>query len=99
MLELGEHECCVGEVADLLRARGDVLQYPPATNEQSKAAFADTTQRAQQRIVGAVVDAQLASVGGLLERSVHADTRAGVSRVGQRGQSTGGRGVQRAEGV
>lgn len=42
VFEMGEYQGGVGDVADLLRARGDVLQDSPALAEQGEAAFADT---------------------------------------------------------
>ena len=43
VFEMGKHQGGVGDVADLLGAGGDVLQYPPALTEQGEATFADAS--------------------------------------------------------
>ena len=55
VFEVGEDEGGFGDVADLLRAGGDVLQHAPAGGEQGEAAFAEAAQGAEQGVVGAVV--------------------------------------------
>jgi len=40
VLELGECQGRVGEVADSVRAGGDVLRLPPAADQEREAAFA-----------------------------------------------------------
>lgn len=41
MFDVGEDEGGFGEVADGVRAGGDVLENPPAAGEQGEAAFAE----------------------------------------------------------
>jgi hypothetical protein len=41
VLELGEYECCLGDVADFGWAGGDVLEGAPAADQEGEAAFAE----------------------------------------------------------
>ena len=43
MFEVGQHQGGVGDIPDLLRAGGDVLQDPPTLAEQGEAAFTDAS--------------------------------------------------------
>ena len=70
MLEMGEHEGGFRDVADAAGAGGGVPQNAPAAYQQGEAAFAECPHHAQQLVVGAVVHAEAASVGGLLERDM-----------------------------
>lgn len=61
-------------------------QGSPASGEQGEAAFAEAAQASQQGVVGASVGVEYLAVGGLFDRGEHADARAVVAVVGQRGQ-------------
>lgn len=99
MLDVGEDEGGFGEVADGVRAGGDVLENPPALGEQGEAAFAEGAQHAEQQVVGAAVDVKPLAGFRRQERSVNALASAGVAAVGEGGQTAGGGRVQRAERV
>src|SRR5215218_5145992 len=79
------------EVAGSAGAEGDVFESGPAFGEESESAFADAAQRAQEGVVGAVVEMELVAVGGLLERDVDTVTCAFIAEVGQDRQRAGGR--------
>jgi len=44
VLEVGEDQGCLRDIADLGGAEGDVLECPPAAGEQDKAAFAQAAE-------------------------------------------------------
>lgn len=58
-----------------------MLQDAPAAHQQGEAAFAERPHRAEQLALDAVVHAEPAPIGGLLERDV--DPGAVVARVGR----------------
>jgi hypothetical protein len=76
VLEVGEHDGGFGDIADAVGAGGDVLQDAPAAHRQGEAAFAERPHRAAERVGGAVVPAEAAPIGGLLERDMDPDTGA-----------------------
>jgi hypothetical protein len=76
VLEVGEHDGGFGDIADAVGAGGDVLQDAPAAHRQGEAAFAERPHRAAERVGGAVVPAEAAPIGGLLERDMDADADA-----------------------
>ncbi len=96
ILNSGEHERGLGEFADAAGADGDPLECSPAAGEQGEAAFAEAAGRAQQGVVGLVVQGEDLPVGGLLDRCLDALACAVVAGVGQCGQvESGGGPVQR----
>jgi hypothetical protein len=96
---MSERERGFDDVADLARARGDVVQGASASGEYGEAAFAQTTQASQERVVGAGVDVEDLVASRLFDRGMYADAGAVVAAVGEGRQSSGGCGVQRAQHV
>lgn len=86
-----EGECGFGEGSDLLGLAviwRRMRQRPTSTaNPRSPSA----AQTAQQGVVRAVVHMQIAAVGGVFDRGVHADTGSVVAAVGEGGQAPDGR--------
>ena len=80
---MGEDQGGPGDIADLARAGGDVLEGPPAASEQGESAFAQAAQRAEQCVAGAGIDIEVPPVCGLPCRDMDADSGAVVSRIGQ----------------
>ena len=57
-----------------------------AAHQQGEAAFAERPHRAEQLVVAAVVHAEAAPIGGLLERDVDPDAGAVVAGAGRVGR-------------
>ena len=82
VLEVGEHEGRLRDLAYLAGADGDVLEGAPPSDEQGEAVLTtQAAQRPQQRVAGPGVDVQLSAVGGLFDRGVYPDPGAFVARV------------------
>lgn len=94
-----ENECGLGDIADLPRAGGDVLQQSPPLGEQGESALTQTAHTALELVGGAVVEGQGWPFARPFDRGDDADARALVSGIGQGHQPGGGRGVERAEHV
>lgn len=86
MLEMGEDEGGAGDIADLARADGDVLEGAPAAGEQREPAFAGAAQGPQDRLAGAGIDVEFPAAGRLLDRDEDAQARTFVAGVGQGGR-------------
>jgi hypothetical protein len=99
VLELGEDEGGAGDLGDVPRAGGDVLEEGPALGEQGEPSFSLEAQASEQGVRGAGVDVGLLVSGGALDGDVDADSGALVAGVGQRGHSEGRRAVQGGQGV
>src|SRR5262245_59562962 len=95
---MGEDERGAGDVTDLARAGGAVLQGAPAAGEQGEPAFAEAAQGTLEGVAGTDVDIEFPSLRRLPDRDVDADTRAVVARVSQCGQVCGGA-VEGGQGV
>src|ERR1051326_3397113 len=96
---MGKYERGFDDVADLAGTGGDVMQGAPASGQDGESSLAQTTQSAEQGIVGTGVDIENLPVGRLFDRGEHANTGAVVASIGQRGQPGCGCRVQRAEHV
>src|SRR5215470_14101194 len=97
---MGEDKRGAGDVADLARAGGDVLEGAPALVEQGEPAFAQAAQRALDGVAGTGIDIQLLPAGGLSDRDEDADARRSRGRPGwagplRRGRERAGRGCGR----
>jgi hypothetical protein len=87
---MGEDEGGAGNVADLAGAGGDMAEGTPATGEQREPSLAQAAQRALDGVAGTGIDMGFPAASGLFDGTQDADTRAVISRVGQRGQARGG---------
>ena len=94
---MGQDEGGAGDIADLARAGGDVLEGAPGAGEQGEPAFAQAAQRAEQRVAGAGIDIELLPAGWLLDRDVN-DRGAVVTGVSQGGQPGRGGRAERGTG-
>jgi hypothetical protein len=65
---MGGCECGFDDVADPAGAGGDVVQGAPAAGEHGEAAFAQASQAAEQRVVGAGVGVEDLAARGLSDR-------------------------------
>jgi hypothetical protein len=87
VLELGEDEGGAGDLGDVPRAGGDVLEEGPALGEQGESSFSLEAQASEQGVPGAGADIEFLVSGGALDGHVDADSGALVAGVGQRGHS------------
>src|SRR5258706_14930992 len=91
---MGQDECGAGDVADLARTGGDVLEGAPAAGKQGKSAFTQAAQRTQDGVAGAGIDVKFPASGRLLDRDEDAQAGAVVAGISEGGQAGRGRLVE-----